>query len=94
MPPLPTQITEADNVKHEIHYTLADRPKDVVVAAYTKVEGDVVKLFDHLHKLVALVPVHILALIKRVEADVDSDVDGHAETPRSRSRRRGSDDDE
>ena len=39
MPPLPTQITEADNVKHEIHYTLADRPKDVVVAAYTKVEA-------------------------------------------------------
>lgn len=36
MPVQPAPITEADNVKHEIHYTL-DRPKDVVVAAYTKV---------------------------------------------------------
>lgn len=90
MAPLPPQITEADNVKHEIHYTL-DRPKDVVVAAYTKVEGEVVKFFDHLHKLVALVPVHIVALIKRIEGDNDDD--GHAETPaKTRSRRSSADD--
>ncbi|MCW2899065.1 MAG: hypothetical protein JWO67_1330 [Streptosporangiaceae bacterium] len=92
MPPLPTQITEADNVKHEIHYTLADRPYDVVVAAYTTIEDDVVKFFNHLHRLVALVPVQIVALIKRLEADIEGQ-DGPAEARRSRSRR-GSGDDE
>jgi hypothetical protein len=89
MPVLPVAVTEADNVKHEVSYTL-ERSPDMVVTAYTTIEDGVVKFFNHLHRVVALVPVQIVALIKRLEADVEDDsADGHAEASRSRSRRRG-----
>ena len=35
---------------------------------------------------------YVLALIKRIEGDGDSDADGHAETSRACCRRSGSDD--
>lgn len=82
----PNAVTEADNVAYEISYQ-ADRGTDTVIAAYTQTyDRGMVQFLNHAHKVVALVPVHIVALIRRTDPNAE-----HAET--GRRRRPSSDDD-